>query len=196
LYQGAWLLVGTMLVALIRGGFGVPWTTAAAFGLPLGLIAAPMSLSAWYLSRALPLGRIPFGRVAIASSAAALTMGALWSGAGLWWWHTLGRLGLTDERVTTSALFTMVMALGTLTYLVVLSTQYMQAAAEESADAQRRVLESQVAQRDAELMALRAQVDPHFLFNSLNSISGLIGPDPEKARQMCQSLAEFLRDCL
>jgi signal transduction histidine kinase len=196
LYQTAWLLVGAMLVVLVRGGFGVTWTEAAAFGLPLGLIAAPMSLSAWYLSRALPLHRTPFVRVAVASSVAALTMGALWSAVGVWWWQTLVRLDVAHSVVATSVLFVLVLALGTLTYLVVLSVQYMLAATEESADARRRVLESQVAQRDAELMALRAQVDPHFLFNSLNSISGLIGADPAKAREMCQSLAEFLRDCL
>ena len=47
--------------------------------------------------------------------------------------------------------------------------------------------------RDAELKALKAQVNPHFLFNSLNSISALTSSDPAKAREMCILLAEFLR---
>jgi LytS/YehU family sensor histidine kinase len=105
-------------------------------------------------------------------------------------------MGLSVDGMPMSRLFAVVTALGTLTYLIVISLQYTFAAFEESADARRRVLESQIAQREAELTALRAQVDPHFLFNSLNSISGLIGADPAKARQMCQALAEFLRDCL
>ena len=50
--------------------------------------------------------------------------------------------------------------------------------------------------REAELRALRAQIDPHFLFNSLNSISALIGSDPQAARRMCLLLAEFLRKSL
>src|SRR5262249_45145381 len=160
------LIVGAMLVLLVRGGFPVSWTEAAAFGLPLGLVTAPMSLSAWYLSRALPLSRAPFSRVASACSAAALTMGAPRAGAGVWWWRALGQMGFAAAPIPSSALFALVMALGSLAYVVVMSAQYMLAAVEESAEAQRRVLESQVAQRDAELMALRAQVDPHFLFNS------------------------------
>ena len=50
--------------------------------------------------------------------------------------------------------------------------------------------------REAELRALRAQVDPHFLFNSLNSISSLITADPREARQMCVHLGDFLRASL
>jgi LytS/YehU family sensor histidine kinase len=50
--------------------------------------------------------------------------------------------------------------------------------------------------RDAELRALRAQVNPHFLYNSLNSISALTGSDAAAARRMCLLLAEFLRTTL
>ncbi|HYP88983.1 MAG TPA: histidine kinase, partial [Polyangiaceae bacterium] len=48
----------------------------------------------------------------------------------------------------------------------------------------------------AELQALRAQVHPHFLFNSLNTVSALIGYDPPKAREACVLLAEYLRRTL
>jgi sensor histidine kinase YesM len=47
--------------------------------------------------------------------------------------------------------------------------------------------------KDAELYHLRQQLQPHFLFNSLNSISALIKSQPEKAREMVLQLAEFLR---
>src|SRR4029078_3551113 len=54
----------------------------------------------------------------------------------------------------------------------------------------------QVRARDAELRALRAQLDPHFLFNSLQSISALTTADPAAARRMCLLLADFLRETL
>jgi two-component system, LytTR family, sensor kinase len=50
--------------------------------------------------------------------------------------------------------------------------------------------------KDAELNKLRQQLQPHFLFNSLNSISALTGSQPEKARHMIQQLADLLRGTL
>lgn len=50
--------------------------------------------------------------------------------------------------------------------------------------------------REAELYNLRQQLQPHFLFNSLNSISALAGSKPEEARNMIQQLSEFLRHTL
>jgi len=51
-------------------------------------------------------------------------------------------------------------------------------------------------EREAELFKLRQQLQPHFLFNSLNSISALIGSRPEEARHMIQQLSDFLRGTL
>jgi two-component system, LytTR family, sensor kinase len=50
--------------------------------------------------------------------------------------------------------------------------------------------------RDAELSRLRQQLQPHFLFNSLNSISALAGSQPREARKMIQQLSDFLRGTL
>ncbi|RPE12394.1 sensor histidine kinase [Chitinophaga lutea] len=50
--------------------------------------------------------------------------------------------------------------------------------------------------REAELYKLRQQLQPHFLFNSLNSINALVSLRPEEARQMIQKLSDFLRGTL
>ena len=55
---------------------------------------------------------------------------------------------------------------------------------------------SEVLAREAELRALKAQVNPHFLFNSLNSISALTSIDPGAARAMTLRLAGFFRQSL
>ena len=47
--------------------------------------------------------------------------------------------------------------------------------------------------KDAELAQLRQQLQPHFLFNSLNSINALVVTQPQKAREMVLKLSEFLR---
>jgi len=46
---------------------------------------------------------------------------------------------------------------------------------------------------EAELRALRAQISPHFVHNSLTAIAGLVNTEPEKARGLIATFAEFLR---
>jgi len=62
--------------------------------------------------------------------------------------------------------------------------------------AEQQAVELKLLARNAELKALRTQIDPHFLFNSLHSISALTTADPPVARRMCVLLADFLRDTL
>jgi two-component system LytT family sensor kinase len=50
--------------------------------------------------------------------------------------------------------------------------------------------------KETELKLLRSQINPHFLFNSLNSVSSLTITDPEKARDMVIKLSEFMRYAL
>lgn len=59
-----------------------------------------------------------------------------------------------------------------------------------------RKSEAEKLAREAELFKLRLQLQPHFLFNSLNSINALIGFKPQEARKMVQQLSEFLRSTL
>jgi LytS/YehU family sensor histidine kinase len=66
---------------------------------------------------------------------------------------------------------------------------------DQQADMQRKQDMERLA-REAELNKLRQQLQPHFLFNSLNSISALTGSQPEKARHMIQQLSDFLRGTL
>lgn len=47
--------------------------------------------------------------------------------------------------------------------------------------------------RETELNLLKSQINPHFLFNSLNSISSLTMTNPEKAQEMIIKLSDFLR---
>jgi len=51
----------------------------------------------------------------------------------------------------------------------------------------------QAAVKDAELIALKSQINPHFIFNSLNNIRALVVEDAEKARDMITHLSDLLR---
>ncbi len=61
---------------------------------------------------------------------------------------------------------------------------------------EKRKAEAEKLARDAELYNLRQQLQPHFLFNSLNSINALIGFKPDEARKMIHQLSDFLRGTL
>lgn len=63
--------------------------------------------------------------------------------------------------------------------------------------AQLHLAQAQAAARDAELRALRLQVNPHFLFNSLNAVSALVSAQANReANRMLGCLADFLRATL
>jgi len=67
---------------------------------------------------------------------------------------------------------------------------------QEQKETEGRKTETERLSKEAELFKLRQQLQPHFLFNSLNSISALTASDPEKARHMIQQLSNFLRGTL
>ena len=64
---------------------------------------------------------------------------------------------------------------------------------QEQSAGEKREQDTMKLAREAELASLRQQLQPHFLFNSLNSISALAGSKPEEARKMIQQLSDFLR---
>ncbi|MGQ0740398.1 MAG: sensor histidine kinase [Bacteroidota bacterium] len=67
---------------------------------------------------------------------------------------------------------------------------------QEQKENETRKTDAEKLAKEAELFKLRQQLQPHFLFNSLNSINALIGSRPEEARKMIQQLSDFLRGTL
>ena len=67
---------------------------------------------------------------------------------------------------------------------------------EEQKETEQRKTDAEKLAKEAELFKLRQQLQPHFLFNSLNSINALIGSRPQEARKMIQQLSDFLRGTL
>jgi two-component system LytT family sensor kinase len=77
--------------------------------------------------------------------------------------------------------------------MLMLSLAWLQSTRKNTSEEEQRKQSVEKMAREAELASLRQQLQPHFLFNSLNSINALIGSQPEKARLMVQQLSDFLR---
>jgi LytS/YehU family sensor histidine kinase len=67
---------------------------------------------------------------------------------------------------------------------------------QDQKDNEQRKADAEKLTKEAELYKLQQQLQPHFLFNSLNSISALAGSQPELARKMIHQLSDFLRGTL
>jgi two-component system sensor histidine kinase AlgZ len=89
-----------------------------------------------------------------------------------------------------------IFGLGVMLYGLSATAHYLAIEFERVRAAERRELESKLMAQEAELRMLRTQIDPHFLFNSLNSISALTTQNPAGAREMTLQLAEFFRHTL
>jgi two-component system LytT family sensor kinase len=61
---------------------------------------------------------------------------------------------------------------------------------------ERKLELQQLSLNEARLAALSRQINPHFLFNTLNSVASLIRQDPEEARQVVYKLSKILRRLL
>jgi two-component system sensor histidine kinase AlgZ len=195
-YLAVWLSAGVLLAGLYTR-FGLGWIEALALLSPLFLVYAFVCLSAWYVSRATPLTTSSILRVLLSSAAASTFASALWLALAQGWIAALSMTAAfapAADRYAQQLPF--MFAFGILLFLLSLAVHYVLLAFESALRAKRRQLELEIVTRDAELRALRAQIDPHFLYNSLNSISALTGSDAAGARRMCLLLGEFLRNTL
>jgi len=199
MYFAGWIPIGLFVAGgLGQVGQGRSVTTAAAFFLPLTFVYAFVCLSAWYVCRVFPMeagGRIP--RAVAVHLVAAATTSAVWVSLAEGWAAALDALfpGF-DARALHAEQRSLLFVVGVLLFWLVAVLLYLLIAFQASREAETRALELTLLAREAELRALRAQIDPHFLFNSLNSISALTSSDAAAARQMCLLLAEFLRATL
>jgi two-component system sensor histidine kinase AlgZ len=196
LYLLAWLLIGLLLSIGLRAD--AEWTTAAAFLLPLCCVFAFIGLSTWYLCRAFPLrGTSNVWVLVVVQMTAAAAASAIWTALGYMWASALEAL---VEGIGAQTFYSqqrpLLFVVGALLYWLAAAGHYLLVAFQTSREAETRAFQQTLLAREAELRALRAQIDPHFIFNSLHSISALTSTDAAAARTMCLLLADFLRDTL
>jgi sensor histidine kinase YesM len=197
LYLASWIPIAGLLGAILVRGGAMPWSNAAVVLAPMCLLYAFICQASWYLCSAIPLRESEVSRLLVTHGSAAAVSAGAWVGVGwVWAWLLDATLYVNGIATRYVAQVPMLFVAGFLLFLLAVSFNYLLITFQLSQQAESRALELQVLAREAELRALRAQVDPHFLFNSLNSINALIMTDPAAARRMCVLLADFLRGSL
>ena len=187
-YFAVWILFGLMLDSVLRITARLNRMESTAIILPVIVILAIECLGPWYFLRSLPLRSTPPWKLVAIYLIAAICMAAV----VMMTVHITiacfnGVFPNLEERLIPA--FPVLAGMAMLIYLLSIALHYVLFALESSRQAE-------LLSREAELKALKAQVNPHFLFNSLNSISALTSVDPARARDMCIRLSEFLRNSL
>jgi two-component system, LytTR family, sensor histidine kinase AlgZ len=182
-YLALWTILAASMAALVRIPADLTWSQALSVAVPLCLFYAFVCLTPWYLCRAFPLGSAQVTRLLINQLAVAVLACTLWIGVARLLAFAL------DLGPALNPAVPQLVVVGLLLYLMSVALHYALLAVEASREAALQT-------RDAELRALKSQINPHFLFNCLNSISALTSTDPVRARDMCVLLSDFLRKTL
>ena len=189
-YAALWLVIGATVSFVER----LPAAAAGAV-VPLVLVYGFICLTPWYLCQRFPLRAAPLWRPPLVHLLVAFVSASLWVLLA----HVVLALvaGAPSAGTRTLVEFeSWMFARAVPVFLLSSVLHYLVIAVDASRVAETRAATAQSLAAQAELRALRAQLTPHFLFNSLNSISALTSADPPAARRMCVLLGDFLRGTL
>lgn len=191
-YLLIWTFIASLQVSIEYFYFNLDISHALVDSLTVNLIHIFTALAVWYPVRFNPVTGKNLLTPLVNITATGMLTVFVWVGSA---WLILSAFFASDEsylefltkslpyRIFTDTLFYIVLVL--VYSLIVYSVNLREKISNEG--------NLRTLVREAELNALKAQINPHFLFNSLNSISLLTIKDAGKAREMIIKLSEFLR---
>ncbi len=197
IYLAVWAILGVLsgLILTVLSAAGA-WMLVL-FTLPMMLVYGEVNLSAWYLCRAFPLDRTPLWKIFGVAAISVIIVSSVWT-LLCWGWMTAieSFFSVSLSPYPVEQRLAAILGAGQQLFVISLALGYLIMAFERSKEAERNAFEARLLAQQSELKALRMQIDPHFLFNSLNSISALTSNNTELARTMMMTLADFFRKSL
>jgi signal transduction histidine kinase len=209
-WLGVWTFMGLLQAARLYivyhsdGEQLISWAQAMTWALADWYLWGLMSFIIVPVTRRTPFLRSTWLRDFVVHLLCALGVGALqlalyafvYEPLGTWFEHQVGTSHTRTYLVLYEDLLRGKLHGAVLTYLLIAFVAFAlrYAAQYRAAEQRREQLETRLVQ--ARLDALKMQLHPHFLFNTLNAITALIHSDPEAADRMTSRLAELLRATL
>ena len=154
-----------------------------------------LGISLWYTVNFNSLENYTSTKIFVNHIAAAIITSSLWIGIG--YYALMNILG--DEKLYQTFLVQSLVwrfLIGILFYIVIVAVDYVIIYYNNFQEKQLKEAELNSLVKEAELKSLKYQINPHFIFNSLNSISSLTLSNPQKAQEMTIKLSSFLRSTL
>ena len=186
------LIISLLFVNLVsidsKLTFGVTLTDIIAFNLLLGILG----FSFWFSSKYLSIENTKITRIVLSHFAGGILVTIVWMLIGYFIVMSLVKdtdsygnffIQTIKSRFIIGLLFYFLLT--AFYYIVIYYSDFQERLVKETE------LKNLITQ--AELRSLKFQINPHFIFNSLNSMSALTEIDPKKAKQMIIKLADFLR---
>ena len=189
-FVGLWAAWAVFLSALIACSEHVPFAYAIYCNTILFSIAAALSIPIIYIVGRSSTRNRNRPVTILAAGAICVTYSTAWIWLSYWTFVLLfGRyfLNLFDPRSGWIFLDGVVMC------GVILGISYSRRYSRELHETELQRVKLQVLAKDSELRALRSQMNPHFLFNSINSVYAMIDSDPRSAKDMLVKLSGLLR---
>jgi two-component system LytT family sensor kinase len=195
IYLIVWLIISILQTLLILFATDIEFYVAVTDSLVFNLLFAFLAVTVWYPIR---YGN-PEGKLSVGIVITYLIVGVIILTGWLYLGYMILRLILVDHPTYFTFLndsFIARLATGILYYGVTLLIYHLFIYSKELEAKNLNEAKLNLLVKESELNVLRSQLNPHFLFNSLNSISSLTISDPETARDMIIKLSEFLRYAL
>ncbi len=194
-YIFVWSILAMLQIVVLRYRLAFGWTEVTSDSLLSAFLFGFIAITFWYQCRYNSLESANILRVLINHALAAALTAAIWLGLI---YYFLSRILATSETYLTflEASLPWRYFIGVLLYFVVVAFYYLLIYYQSFHEKLVRESELKSLVKEAELKTLKFQINPHFIFNSLNSINSLILTMPENASEMTVKLADFLRSTL
>ena len=186
------LAIAVLYINLISLEGNASFTIRLVDGIAFNLLIAALGLSFWYSSVYLSIENNQITKIILTHFGGGILISIVWLALG--YFAVISIINDTDMFgdffiKTIKSRF----IIGILYYFLLTAFYYVVIYYSEFQERTVKETELKNLVTEAELRSLKFQINPHFIFNSLNSMSALTEIDPKKAKQMIIKLADFLR---